>query len=288
MGPRTAVAVGVIMAVDGPAHMPDSLPTVHEQPDQSNTTSHFTAVNGHNGHGSPAVSNQSTLVNGHGNNRSTSSSPKAVDVRSKPDLIRSASVHAREVPDRPPTMNGHPARTDGPPTSSHGQSPHTRKRSFPEAFSDPAALPTRAHGPLAQRSGDAQPSPARYDRYDQAADVDYEPRRPLGSDYDPHAQPAQQPYFVQPAHDDPDPRVTDAFRRERVDAARQARELYATPDEYDRASQPSEYGSSRANAAITEAERKRRKRVFSNRTKTGCMTCRKRKKKCDEAHPECE
>ncbi|PLB34564.1 putative Zn(II)2Cys6 transcription factor [Aspergillus candidus] len=31
----------------------------------------------------------------------------------------------------------------------------------------------------------------------------------------------------------------------------------------------------------------KRKRVFSNRTKTGCMTCRKRKKKCDEQHPAC-
>lgn len=27
--------------------------------------------------------------------------------------------------------------------------------------------------------------------------------------------------------------------------------------------------------------------MFSNRTKTGCLTCRRRKKKCDEAKPEC-
>jgi len=33
---------------------------------------------------------------------------------------------------------------------------------------------------------------------------------------------------------------------------------------------------------------KRRKRVFSNRTKTGCITCRRRKKKCDEGKPECQ
>lgn len=31
----------------------------------------------------------------------------------------------------------------------------------------------------------------------------------------------------------------------------------------------------------------KRKRVFSNRTKTGCMTCRRRKKKCDEGQPLC-
>lgn len=32
----------------------------------------------------------------------------------------------------------------------------------------------------------------------------------------------------------------------------------------------------------------KRKRNFSNRTKTGCHTCRQRKKKCDEAKPECK
>lgn len=36
-----------------------------------------------------------------------------------------------------------------------------------------------------------------------------------------------------------------------------------------------------------QADAKKRKRIFSNRTKTGCMTCRRRKKKCDEAKPEC-
>ncbi|CAI0652495.1 unnamed protein product, partial [Colletotrichum noveboracense] len=38
--------------------------------------------------------------------------------------------------------------------------------------------------------------------------------------------------------------------------------------------------------AILQSEKKR-KRNFSNRTKTGCMTCRRRKKKCDEQKPEC-
>ncbi len=47
------------------------------------------------------------------------------------------------------------------------------------------------------------------------------------------------------------------------------------------ASYQGQYGS-------VQADHKKRKRNFSNRTKTGCMTCRKRKKKCDEARPECE
>lgn len=39
---------------------------------------------------------------------------------------------------------------------------------------------------------------------------------------------------------------------------------------------------------LLQSDPKKRKRNFSNRTKTGCLTCRKRKKKCDEAKPECE
>lgn len=50
--------------------------------------------------------------------------------------------------------------------------------------------------------------------------------------------------------------------------------------------------SASAAAFVTErpatAVPPKRKRVFSNRTKTGCMTCRRRKKKCDEQHPYCE
>lgn len=39
--------------------------------------------------------------------------------------------------------------------------------------------------------------------------------------------------------------------------------------------------------AAIQADVKKRKRQFANRTKTGCGTCRRRKKKCDEAKPEC-
>lgn len=39
---------------------------------------------------------------------------------------------------------------------------------------------------------------------------------------------------------------------------------------------------------VVQSDPKKRKRNFSNRTKTGCLTCRKRKKKCDETKPECK
>lgn len=48
------------------------------------------------------------------------------------------------------------------------------------------------------------------------------------------------------------------------------------------------YGADRGSHGGAVQAGPKRKRVFSNRTKTGCMTCRKRKKKCDEGHPFCK
>ncbi|KAM3072320.1 hypothetical protein ACMFMG_009130 [Clarireedia jacksonii] len=46
-------------------------------------------------------------------------------------------------------------------------------------------------------------------------------------------------------------------------------------------------GGRELSAQSAQQDPKKRKRNFSNRTKTGCMTCRRRKKKCDETRPEC-
>ncbi|KAJ4378229.1 hypothetical protein N0V86_005929 [Didymella sp. IMI 355093] len=56
-------------------------------------------------------------------------------------------------------------------------------------------------------------------------------------------------------------------------------------------SDPNEYddGSADQSRLDQHSDQKKvgRKRQFANRTKTGCGTCRKRKKKCDEAKPKC-
>ncbi|PHH80825.1 hypothetical protein CDD82_1483 [Ophiocordyceps australis] len=49
----------------------------------------------------------------------------------------------------------------------------------------------------------------------------------------------------------------------------------------------SSYAAEQRQDSILQHDPKKRKRNFSNRTKTGCLTCRKRKKKCDEQKPEC-
>ncbi|KAJ4146893.1 hypothetical protein LMH87_001452 [Akanthomyces muscarius] len=51
----------------------------------------------------------------------------------------------------------------------------------------------------------------------------------------------------------------------------------------DRASTDPEQGS----GTVVPPDPRKRKRLFSRRTKTGCLTCRARKKKCDEAKPIC-
>lgn len=67
-------------------------------------------------------------------------------------------------------------------------------------------------------------------------------------------------------------------------------ESYSPGDQENRNSAPYEYYNQDGTMTSVQlqADMKKRKRNFSNRTKTGCMTCRKRKKKCDEQRPECK
>lgn len=53
-------------------------------------------------------------------------------------------------------------------------------------------------------------------------------------------------------------------------------------------SSPPAQNSSEQPQRLSGEDRPKKKRAFGHRTKTGCMTCRQRKKKCDEQHPQCE
>jgi hypothetical protein len=61
-----------------------------------------------------------------------------------------------------------------------------------------------------------------------------------------------------------------------------------SPDGDDGAAYSGQYTPEPRRDGVIQSDPKKRKRNFSNRTKTGCLTCRKRKKKCDERKPECE
>ncbi|OBT51284.1 hypothetical protein VE04_08662, partial [Pseudogymnoascus sp. 24MN13] len=81
-------------------------------------------------------------------------------------------------------------------------------------------------------------------------------------------------------HMSPDDQLREALQREN-NSDGQGNYSETSPAQNDRgAPYRGEYGQ-------VQVDHKKRKRNFSNRTKTGCMTCRKRKKKCDETRPEC-
>jgi hypothetical protein len=87
---------------------------------------------------------------------------------------------------------------------------------------------------------------------------------------------------------DPDEQqLREALQREAAQGL-DSQGVYTSPgDDDDRRMSYDGYGGDRTASQI-QHDHKKRKRNFSNRTKTGCMTCRRRKKKCDESRPECK
>jgi hypothetical protein len=89
------------------------------------------------------------------------------------------------------------------------------------------------------------------------------------------------------AIDASDAHLAEALQREtQAQNSQRTWGIGGRPDD-DQGDQYGAYATDRTSQGAVQAGAKR-KRVFSNRTKTGCMTCRKRKKKCDEGHPYCE
>lgn len=104
--------------------------------------------------------------------------------------------------------------------------------------------------------------------------------------YSPHEDREDRHPYSQPASAVPDSAQSD----EQMEALRRATEDYpqTSPDGEDRSiGYSGQYTPEHRRDGVI-SDPKKRKRNFSNRTKTGCLTCRKRKKKCDEAKPECK
>lgn len=98
----------------------------------------------------------------------------------------------------------------------------------------------------------------------------------------------RQPYS-QPASAVPDSAHTEEQIGEVLRRATEPDYPQTSPDEDDRGmSYSGQYTPEQRRDGVIQSDPKKRKRNFSNRTKTGCLTCRKRKKKCDEGKPECE
>ncbi|KAL8711353.1 MAG: hypothetical protein Q9220_004250 [cf. Caloplaca sp. 1 TL-2023] len=154
---------------------------------------------------------------------------------------------------------------------------HEREQGTPDNYSrqHPAEGPELYPRPeRSPPSSDTYPQPERHslvrNEYDNRGDGSIAPGRPYYSEA----------------------RMAEALQRENnsYDSMPMHEGQFGSPDDDDEnqhAQQYGEYGGTPRTQAQRDLDRTRRKRVFSNRTKTGCMTCRRRKKKCDELHPEC-
>jgi hypothetical protein len=103
--------------------------------------------------------------------------------------------------------------------------------------------------------------------------------------------PSDTPHSAMPHHINPDDQLREALQRENQnDGSRpySATNTSPTDDDNQNTTYQGSYGQHDRNSMqVMSRDDKKRKRNFSNRTKTGCLTCRKRKKKCDENRPEC-
>lgn len=85
-----------------------------------------------------------------------------------------------------------------------------------------------------------------------------------------------------------DEQIGETLRRATAASQMDGSEYGTSPDGDEPMSMYSgQYTPEQRRDGVMQGDPKKRKRNFSNRTKTGCLTCRKRKKKCDEAKPEC-
>lgn len=188
----------------------------------------------------------------------------------------------RSSPSEGPFTNHKRKRSDsGEQPSRHPSEPRTTGRSSVSHPTDFSA-PPNSSGAGSGSASDVEPmasGPGRSDAQESSQPPSNGPWPEYDTQLVSQAQRAQQ-------MDASDAHLADALQRE-AHAQDPSHRLNArpTPAPTQPASSPA-YASERPTSAVQVAPK--RKRVFSNRTKTGCMTCRRRKKKCDEQHPACK
>lgn len=96
----------------------------------------------------------------------------------------------------------------------------------------------------------------------------------------------ERPSYGYDSPETPEGRLQEAFRQERDNPVRHGSSVGHT-DHTDHEQQDLTADDGQQPIALGQTLQKR-KRNFSNRTKTGCITCRQRKKKCDEGRPFCK
>ena len=295
----------------------------HESAPAESSTSRFTAVNGRE----PPPSAGASTGTGNGARRRESEDRPQGPPRNTPPgqekLTISTTNTQREEwqhpgnADRQNTVAGHPYQQQ--PNYSETENSHKRKRSgsIDRQTAQPSSTSSyHSHGlpsSKPQDSGIGTDSPdtpreasirplsnhATRDPYVNESQTHYPPyndeARETGSGgglwYSQQPQEARAPADAQQLthHLSPEDQLREALQREAQGVDNQAAFTGTSPGEDEDRSAAYQGGFAPDRMPLQmNPDHKKRKRNFSNRTKTGCMTCRRRKKKCDETRPECK
>ncbi|ODA80291.1 hypothetical protein RJ55_03249 [Drechmeria coniospora] len=231
----------------------------------------FTALNG----GSPRTAAPPQPVEPAGRKTVPHERPQGkvtVESRDLPELSRHRTESLQK-----------PERTASEPNYADVDGSHKRKRSSSDDANSPS--PAREQAP----TGKGRPSPPREHRHAGHGRGEGEAVRLSRRGHDEHGVPGKRPTSTtnSTAHGRADDHANDTLQRasSQLDHSDYSQ---TSPDGEDRSmSVYSPFPGDHRQDLMLQHDPKKRKRNFSNRTKTGCLTCRKRKKKCDEQKPEC-
>ncbi|CZR60403.1 related to acetyltransferase (nodulation protein nodL) [Phialocephala subalpina] len=257
-------------------------------------TSRFTAVNGKE----PPVAGpaNSTGVSRRGSDERSNGQPRISPPGQEKLTITTTTTSQRE--DWLPPSNGDRLSYQPPNPYSDPDASHKRKRSgsiehnsssansyhthaLPSSTKQTPTTATTATTESDTPRDDAMRPQSSIEQRDPYAESQYRQFMASQEEHRGHGNDSWHARQYPPPHLTSDEQLGEALQRasQNMDAQRG----YGSPDD-DRSANPYGYGNREMSA---QSDPKKRKRNFSNRTKTGCMTCRRRKKKCDESRPEC-
>ncbi|KAF3492072.1 C6 zinc finger domain-containing protein [Arthroderma uncinatum] len=310
------------MSVVAPAPLPSGSRDIAADASPEQSPSSFTAVNGRdrsaslmNGQPdlrpSPARDDAASTSNNANNNNNTTTNNTASNGANMPhdkpasaDGSRDTPVDQAEVASAPDTANTNPnTNTASSSGNNNSASSNKRKRSSIDSHHvelaprSPAQLPAdHPHPPTATNGNSEHHHQQHQQQQHQHQQQHQQPytsvERPdeaksnssnVGWDYDSQSQMMNnsQRHSKQQHMDASDAQLAEALQRE---VQSETPSENASTMDMQGGNSSSHMQSQSPNSSQVAPKRKR---VFSNRTKTGCMTCRRRKKKCDEQHPSC-
>lgn len=248
----------------------------------------FTALNG----GSPKLTEPPSAVQLADKSAAVDERPSSSTASKPHPTIETSSTHQRETwqsqsIERPSVASAS--------NYAEAENSHKRKRSGSNELrrdhQTQERTPETATAPTHAESRDHYDTPHR----DYRPYGDEQREREKDPWYPSHNREERNPYDTQQnsatsAHGNTEEQIGDALRRATGQMDNHSDYTNTSPDGDDRsmAMYGSPYTPEHRQDSILQHDPKKRKRNFSNRTKTGCLTCRKRKKKCDEQKPECK